>query len=765
MVSVEPRALVFANEALQQLWGRPAAALAEGMAARSLRFPEWTHPDDREIVDGAAQPQGWGHALTYRIVHPDGSVRWVRDRIIELHGAAGTVEWLAGIAEDVTRERESVRDVREWQERWHHVLLAAKMVAVEWSASTGRMQLSGSVRDVLGISAPDDVPTLAALLAGTHPDDLPQLQAHLLSALQHGTEIDATFRHLRADTGAVVHIECRGRAQVADGQLTRLHGILTDVTERRRSEIALHQSEQLFRSLTENSTELITIVGADGRVRYTSPSITQVLGFRPDQRVGHYTFDLIHPDDRRIAEEVFLQIVAGAPRSAPFVVRMQDSDGGWRSIEFVARNFLEDAVIGGIAVNGRDISGRVEAEAQLREREQELRHAQKMEAMGQLAGGVAHDFNNLLTAITSYAEMLIPALPAKSQAVRDAEEIKKAGFRAASLTRQLLAFSRRQVMQLQLLDFNETIVEAKRMVERLIGEDVTVLLRLAQDLPLVRADPGQIDQVVVNLAVNARDAMPSGGTLIISTGVVTIDAERAAAIAAQAGGSFTPLKAAPYVVLEVQDTGTGMTQEVQARMFEPFFTTKEPGRGTGLGLSTVYGIIAQSGGGIHVDSAPGCGTTFRIYLPAVERSACDVAPMSYSVKDARGTETILIVEDEDAVRSVAVRALTRLGYQVLDASNGLEALHAIERRSGDVDLVITDLVMPEMSGTAFVERIRQRGYSPAVLLMSGYSEDRLLQQGEVPFGMSFLAKPFSLQELGVRVRSILDAQRVKTRRS
>ncbi|HEX4935942.1 MAG TPA: PAS domain S-box protein, partial [Gemmatimonadaceae bacterium] len=417
---MEPRSLVFANEALQHIWGRPVPVLAAGMAARSLRFPEWTHPDDRPLVDAAVQPEGWGRALTYRVLHADGSIRWVRDRVVVLRDSAGTIEWFAGVAEDVTQERESVRDVQEWQERWHHALLAARMVALEWSAPTGRLQLSGSVRDVLGFPEPDDVPTLAALLAEVHPDDVPQLQARLLSALQQGTEIDTTFRHIRPDTGAVVHVEYRGRAQVADGQLTRLHGILTDVTERRRAEIALHQSEQLFRSLTENSTELISIVGADGRIRYTSASITQVLGYRPDQRVGHYTFDLIHPEDRRTAEEVFLQIVAGAPRSAPFTVRMLDADGGWRSMELVARNFLEDRVIGGIAVNGRDITARVEAEAQLREREQELRHAQKMEAMGQLAGGVAHDFNNLLTAITSYAEMLIPTLPVKSQAARDA---------------------------------------------------------------------------------------------------------------------------------------------------------------------------------------------------------------------------------------------------------------------------------------------------------------------------------------------------------
>jgi nitrogen-specific signal transduction histidine kinase len=380
--------------------------------------------------------------------------------------------------------------------------------------------------------------------------------------------------------------------------------------------------------------------------------------------------------------------------------------------------------------------------------EAQLRQAQKMEAVGRLAGGIAHDFNNLLTAITGYADLALSDLREGDPMRQDMEEILRAAHRAAELTRQLLAFSRQQVLAPRVLDLNEVVQSVDKMLRRLVGEDVELLSVLAPGLGHVKADPGQLEQVIVNLAVNARDAMPTGGKLTIETA----DAE----LAETRVRDLATVPAGRYVMLAITDSGTGMDEETKARIFEPFFTTKEQGKGTGLGLATVYGIVKQSGGFIWLYSEPGHGTTFKIYLPRVEGAADALAPPVGTAEVPRGTETVLIVEDEEAVRALAKTALTRKGYRVLEAANGGEALLRCESEQAPIHLLVTDVVMPGLGGADLAQRLAPLRPDMKVLFISGYADRAAARHGTIQPGAAYLEKPFSLEALARKVREVLD---------
>ena len=372
-----------------------------------------------------------------------------------------------------------------------------------------------------------------------------------------------------------------------------------------------------------------------------------------------------------------------------------------------------------------------------------------MEAIGKLAGGVAHDFNNLLTVIHGYSELLLNSLEQGSRFRQDVQEIINASDRASSLTRQLLAFSRKQVLQPQVLDLNADVSNMDKMLRRMIGEDIELVTLLAKDLGRVKADPGQIEQVILNLAVNAKDAMRSGGKLTIETANVKLDENYA-----RTRISVTP---GNYVMLSMSDTGVGMTPETKERIFEPFFTTKEKGKGTGLGLSTVYGIIQQSGGNIWVYSEPGLGTTFKIYLPTMEGETESLRPAAVSTKPMQGFETILLVEDEEMVRKLACTVLQKNGYRVLEASNGDNALDVVEGRNGNpIHLVVTDVVMPGMSGRQLADRLVSLQPELKVLYMSGYTDNAIVHHGVLDPGIAYIQKPFTPDALASKVRKILD---------
>jgi len=508
--------------------------------------------------------------------------------------------------------------------------------------------------------------------------------------------------------------------------------------EHARAEAARGQSEERYRMLVEGVRDIIFALSPEGIIASLNPAFEAILELPRTEWIGKPFDQLVHPEDLPLAVELFSRVARGEPRPAnPFRVRTHKGD--YRLVEFAATAQRREGQLVGILGIGRDVTER----AQL---EQQLRQAQKMEAVGRLAGGIAHDFNNLLTAITGYAELLHEDLAADDRRREDVVEIRKAADRAAGLTRQLLAFSRQQVLQPRVLDLNALVAEFENMLRRLLGEDVALATRLAPGLGAMQADPGQFEQVVMNLAVNSRDAMPNGGQLTIETANVDLDDAYAR--------EHYPARPGPYVLLAVSDTGTGMTAEVQAHLFEPFFTTKEKGKGTGLGLATVYGIVKQSGGFIWVYSEVGHGTTFKIYIPRVEGSA---PPRPGAASVAAGTETVLIAEDESAVRAVARHALERHGYTVLEAPSGEAALDLAERYSGTIHLLLTDVVMSGLSGPELARRLLPVRPEARVLFMSGYTGEAIVHHGLAAPGIHYIQKPFAPDALAAKVREVLNA--------
>jgi len=517
--------------------------------------------------------------------------------------------------------------------------------------------------------------------------------------------------------------------------------------QRRHAEAALRASEERFRALVENSSDALLLLDAEGRVTYMTASSSRQFGWTPDQMVGRSIFDFVHPDDTDTVTARMSDALRHPGRRVVQEVRFRHADGSWRTMEAIGVNRLDDPSVGAIVVNARDMTDR-------RKLEEQLRMSQKMEAVGQLAGGVAHDFNNLLTAILGYCNLMLDDMPPDDPRRADLDEIRAAGERAAALTRQLLAFSRRQMLQPQSVHLNAIVQQMEKLLRRLISEDVELSTKLAADLLTVRVDPAAIEQILVNLAVNARDAMPLGGRLTIETANVELDETYAVMHVTMPPGR--------YVMLAVGDTGEGMDSATRARVFEPFFTTKEQGKGSGLGLATVYGMVKQSGGFIWVYSEPGHGTMFKVYFPPAEQRAAASAsehPGRRTSDGKQGWETVLLVEDEAAVRALAREVLRRHGYVVLEARHGVDALRVAERHNDEIHLMITDVVMPHMSGRDLAERLARVRPKMKVLFMSGYTDHALMHRELTP-GSAFLQKPFTPEGFARKVRSVLDAEPV-----
>jgi two-component system cell cycle sensor histidine kinase/response regulator CckA len=522
------------------------------------------------------------------------------------------------------------------------------------------------------------------------------------------------------------------------GELMRHVGTqLGRVIERQRDREALEKSEAYFRRLTENSLDVITIVDANGKIIYESPSVQQVFGYGVDEYRGRELFEFVHPEDVSSLKAAFANTLEDPSDTPRLSFRFRHKDGEWRHVEGMGKNLLADPVVAAVVFNSRDITER-------RKLEEQFLQSQKVQAIGQLAGGVAHDFNNILTAIIGHAELMLQRVPATDPLHSHADEIQKAAHRAAGLTRQLLAFSRKQVLQPRVIDLNAAISEMNKMLQRLLGENIKLVTQTQPNLYRVKADPSQMEQVLLNLAVNARDAMPKGGNLTIRTENVGL-------------GPRSDTGAGDYVLVSVSDTGVGMTREVQARIFEPFFTTKELGKGTGLGLATCHGIIKQSGGHIGVFSEVGKGTTFKVLLPRVNEPLDPVATKAPDAprSPANGHERVLLVEDEPMLRELAVTLLKTLGYEVLTAENGVQALEVVKGlRNTPLDLLITDVVMPEMGGRELAEKLCTLCPNTRVLFCSGYTEDSVIAGAEA--AGRFLQKPYTMATLGQKAREILD---------
>ncbi len=514
---------------------------------------------------------------------------------------------------------------------------------------------------------------------------------------------------------------------------------LASAVEIKRNEQALRRSEARYRSLVQSSVYGIYRSSLQGRFLDVNPALITMLGYGSAEEVL-----LLDPEkDVFVHSEEHTRLIDEFRRTG----RLDGMEVKWKRHDGKAITVR----ISGRAVSSADepadvLEAIAEDVTDRRVLEDQFRQAQKMEAVGRLAGGVAHDFNNLLMVISGYAEVMLAALDSGHPLREKALAIQQASDRATTLTRQLLAFSRKQLLELKVVDVNAIVVDMERLLRPLIGEAIEFVTNLTPEAAHTRADAGQLEQVLMNLVVNARDAMTSGGTLILQTEKIVVDDSH------RRGPTF--IRPGHYVMLSVSDTGTGMDKETQSRIFEPFFTTKEKGKGTGLGLSTVYGIVKQTGGYVMVQSEPGRGTTFQIYLPraegAAEKHSAPVAPTALG-----GTETVLLVEDEESVRQLVRETLTAKGYRVMEAENGESGMAAAARHDGKIDLVITDVVMPGMGGRELVKQLAQRRPDTKVLYLSGYTEDAIVNDGTIESGAAFLQKPFTLQSLSRKVREVL----------
>ena len=575
-------------------------------------------------------------------------------------------------------------------------------------------------------------------LLDIRPDaDIPRLREHM-SRPTRGLQDAEVWRHRKKD-GSIIHVEITAHSLDFRGREAELV-LAHDVTDRRRAEERLRQSEERFSKAFRSSPFGIVIATeSKGRMVDANPAFLKMVGYNREDVIGRTAKELnlwteAHQSDLR------RQQLVNQDHAKLFELRFKSQSGEVKLAEFATERIQlhDEACVLAII---HDIT-------EPRRLEQQLRQAQKMEAMGRLAGGIAHDFNNLLSIIIGYCELCQEQLDVDHPVGKHVEQIKKAGERAATLTRQLLAFSRQQVLQPRTLNLNAVVHGISKMLLRVIGEHISLIFKPAEPLSSVRVDFGQAEQVLLNLTLNARDAMPEGGKIVIETANVELD-ENYSQI-------HEVVKPGSYVMLSVSDTGVGMDHATLSRIFEPFFTTKEPTRGTGLGLSTVYGIVKQSGGYIWVYSEPFRGTAVKIYLPSIDQPAESLIPLKTTVSFPKGTETILLVEDDEALRKVTISLLRNSGYKVLEAASAATAIDISHHYEGNIDLLLSDVIMPAKSGPDLAIDVKRYRTDMKVLYVSGYTGDMIAHQGVLDPGITLLSKPFSKEALLTTVRDVLD---------
>ena len=582
------------------------------------------------------------------------------------------------------------------------------------------------------------------------------LSRNLIQALSTGEpnrfEVESSGPH-----DVSTHLECRLRATPEEYESAAMVLSFSDLGPRSESEAEVRIDAERYRFLTETISDIIWTMDLEQRITYVSSSITPVVGYQVDEVQSMALSELLAPESFALARETLLEELRAdsdpgnsASRIRTLDLKLVRKDGStiWCEARMSLLRDSRERPVGILGV-ARDISSWREAQEALVESEERLRRAQRLEAVGQLAGGIAHDFNNLLTVIIGNVELMLKELPPGDLLLSHADEVSKAADRAASLTRQLLAFSRKQMMVPKVLDLNNVVRDIGTMLRGLLGESVELKTSLYPALGRVKADPSQIELALVNLAVNARDAMPEGGRVVIETANAHLDPS-------YGGGEFTVVEG-PYVMLAVTDDGKGIEPEQQDKIFEPFFTTKEVGKGTGLGLSTVYGIVKQSNGYIWLHSRSGQGARFEIYLPRVEGEQARAALPMQSEQQATGNERILLVEDEPSVRSLTKRILKSKGYKVDEAPCGDKALEILADENRIYDLLVSDVIMPGMSGATLAQQAAEMRPRLRVLFISGHSDDMLTRYGRLESPANFLEKPFTSDGLSRKVREVLDS--------
>jgi len=696
-----------------------------GMAAEALQ-------DEKRVLSTGEPLVG----KIERSGRADGAVKWNLVTKVPIKNNQGQVVGLVGISRDISARVQTEEALRESEERLALALEAANEGLWDYDIANDKLYCSSGLFTMLGYS-PGDFPSgREALVQLLHPDEwdsaLATIQEHL--AKKHKSfEIEL---RVKTRTEGWCWILCRGKVVAHDsmGRPQRMVGTHLDINERKHTQA---ENTRLATAI-EQSAEAVVITDVQGNIEYVNPAFTRITGYTREEVLGQNPRILKSgKHDAALYQELWATILKGETWRGKIINRRKDGAFYTEEMNVAPVRSPYGEATHFIATQ-RDVTRQDQIE-------EHLRQVQKIEAVGRLAGGVAHDFNNLLTIICGYGQLLRDRVAPNDRSA--VEEILKASDRAAALTRQLLAFSRRQLLTPQVLDLNSVIVNIENMLRRLIREDIELTTVPHPGLWHVKADPGQIEQVIMNLVVNARDAMPDGGKITIETTNTELDKAYAS--------SHFPATPGSYVSLAITDTGCGMDKEIQAHIFEPFFTTKVIGKGTGLGLATVYGIVKQSAGYIWVYSEPGQGSTFKIYLPRVEQAATETAPAPAPELKC-GSETVLLVEDEEAVRSLVCAVLRSKGYNVLEATEPFQALSLLDQTSQTIHLLLTDVVMPQMSGRELAGRLTALRPDAKVLYMSGYADDAIIRHGILEAGTPFLQKPFTPSALVQKVREVLD---------
>ncbi len=664
-----------------------------------------------------------------------GATFWVECATQPVRGSGGEIRGAVLVMRDITDRKKHDLAV-EAADQLRDFIYQGNMAGIIHSTVDGRiLDCNDAMVRMLGYASRDELKSVRAPQLYFDPGDRERL-LRLLGEPRRLNEFDVC---LRARDGSRRWVLINARQ--LDPEAGRVGGslvcVVTDITERKLWEETLRQSEQRFATFMRHLPGIAFVKDLKGKYVYCNESSWALFRKRPEEITGKTDDELWPPEDAALFRKNDLAVVeSGRPVEVTESVTHEDGKHAWLIGKFPIMEDGKVALIGGIGI---DITERQTLAEQLTQ-------ARKMEALGRLAGGVAHDFNNLLTVISGYGQLALEASGNEPSAHLAAyiREILTSAQRASGLTGQLLAFSRRQIVQPKVLDLRDLLRSMERLLQRMIGEHVDLTVRYGADPCLIRADAHQIEQVLMNLAINARDAMPLGGTLDIDCRVLAEPVE---------GSGLGPLG----VVVEVTDDGIGMDEAVKAQMFEPFFTSKDKGKGTGLGLSTVYGIVSQAGGKIEAESQPGEGTRFRLYFPLASGAVEEIPPQ---VRDRApvGLETVLLVEDEDSVRALAETILLRLGYRVLAAESGEKALEIWEECGGRIDILLTDVIMPRIGGGELAHKLRESNPRLKVLFMSGYTDDMLASHGVMAGETQLIQKPFTAEALGRKLRSVLDAQ-------
>lgn len=686
-------------------------------------------------------PEGvWRHCKK------DGSRIWCEMGVHNLQYGGRPARFV--VIHDLTQRHETEQALRQKEAQLQLAVQSSNTGLWDWNFRTNEVYYSPIWKRQLGYADAEIPNHYREWEDRLHPEDAPRVRRQIETQVKKATPHFEMEYRMRHRDGSYRWILSQATLYTdADGKPERLAGSHIDITPRKEHEEMVRESAERFRQMTDAMREVFWLVDVStNKIDYISPAYEIVTGRTCESLYADPAgwVNMVHPEDREKVQKAFLD---DSPNGIAIEYRIVKPDGAERWIR-------------GRYIPIRDETGKVvrkcgaaEDITDQKRLEVQFQQAQKMEAVGRLAGGIAHDFNNLLTVINGYSQVILSTLAADDRNREPMQAIQDAGERAASLTRQLLAFSRQQVIRPEVVDLNSVIANMKGLLQRLIGEDVAIQCMLTEGEARIKADVGQVEQVVMNLAVNARDAMPRGGRLTITTSHLEVGSNQ--------GPPIPEVPPGRYVMLSVADTGCGMDADVRARLFEPFFTTKEPGQGTGLGLATVYGIVKQSEGFIQVQSEPGHGTTFHILFPRVDHEVPASAKDAWSRSDwPRGTETILLVEDQDQVRVMARDVLQAVGYQVLVAATPDEALRVCWDHFGTIDLLLTDVVMPGMGGRELLQKVSEIRASIKVLYMSGYTDDSIVRHGVLTAEVHFLQKPFSPLALARKVREVLDSSEV-----